>query len=343
MQVQAPQPPLTPTTDHRSRQRGIGPSRRSLLARIFSSREGTVAGVIVVLLVAISAVEPRSLTATNLRSVGTSMIYDIPPAAGMTLVLILGGIDLSVGSVLALSGVLMTLTLTAGMGVPLALGVGFASAGAIGALNGVLVSRLQLPAFIVTLGTMSLARGLAVVLTSGYMVSGLPEAYLALGRGQVLGVAVPLLVLTILLVALQWLLRRWQPLYQAYYVGQNPEAARLAGIPVATLTIAGYVASALLACLAAMFMTARLGMGYARFGELAELRAVAAAVLGGASLSGGTGSILGTVLGVVLLSLVLNGFVLLNLSIYWQSLATGLILLAAVAVDRVRRRGDLGR
>jgi ribose/xylose/arabinose/galactoside ABC-type transport system permease subunit len=304
------------------------------------SREGALALVIITLAVGLSVLEPRFLSVSNVRSLGTSMIYDIPPAAGMTLVLILGGIDLSVGSVLALTGVLISLGLTANLPVPLAIMTGLGSAAAVGALNGVLVARFGLPPFIVTLGTMSLARGLAVVLTSGYMVSGLPAGYLALGRGQLFGVPVPIVILAALLLGLHWLLRRWAPLYQAFYVGQNPEAARLAGLPVTKLTIGGYVASALLAGLSAIFMTSRLGMGYARFGELAELRAIAAAVLGGASLSGGQGSILGALLGVLLLSLILNGFVLLNLSIYWQSVATGLVLLLAVVVDRVRRDGE---
>jgi ribose transport system permease protein len=321
------------------------PARRlARWKRLARSHEGVLAGVIGVLALALALAEPRFLSPSNLRSIGTSMIYDIPTATGMTLVLILGGIDLSVGSVLALTGVLIGLCLRADLPIPAALALGLGAAGTIGALNGTLVARFKLPPFIVTLGSMSLARGLAVVLTSGYMVSGLPAAYLALGRTELLGVPLPICVLVVLVAGLHWLLQRWQPLYQAFYVGQNPEAARLAGLPVSVATVGGYVASALLAGLAAVFMTSRLGMGYARFGELAELRAIAAAVLGGASLYGGAGSVIGTLLGVLLLAVILNGFVLLNLSLYWQSVATGLILLLAVAVDRLRRgaAGEVG-
>jgi ribose transport system permease protein len=189
---------------------------------------------------------------------------------------------------------------------------------------------------------MSLARGTAVLLTSGYMVSGLPPAYLAIGRSDALGVPLTVWIVSLLLLAMHVLLVRWRPLHDMIYVGQNREAARLSGFPVVSVTTAAYIISALCAALAAVFMTSRLGMGYARFGELAELRAIAAAVLGGATFTGGAGSIVGTALGVLLLALILNAFVLLNLSIFWQSFATGTILILAIAVDAARRRWSGG-
>ena len=135
-----------------------------------------------------------------------------------------------------------------------------------------------------------------------------------------------------------FLLKRWKPLHDAFYAGHNPPAASLSGIAVRRLVFAGFVASALLAAVSAVFMTSRLAMGYARFGELAELRAIAACVLGGASFSGGSGSILGTALGVLLLAVMLNGFVLLNISVYWQGVVSGSILVVAIALDAYRRR-----
>ncbi len=270
------------------------------------------------------------------------MVYDLPLAAGATLVLVVGGIDLSLGAVLALSSVVTALALRAGWPIPLAIAAGLALSAGVGALNGLLVTRFRLAPFIVTLGTMSLARGAAVVLTSGYMVAGLPPAFLALGRDHWLGVPASIWVVAVMLSTSHLLLRRFQPLHDAFYVGQNREAARLSGLRADALTATAYVVAALFAGIAALFMSSRLGMGYARFGELAELRAIAAAVLGGAAFSGGAGSIVGAALGVLLLAVILNGFVLLNISIHWQNVATGVVLVLAIAIDSARRRFGAG-
>lgn len=319
-----------------------GPARDAWRAHL-RTREMGLLLLVVAASAGLGAVQPRFLNASNLLSLGTGMIYDLPVAAGMTLVLILGGIDLSVGAVLGLTGVVTAMALRAGVAVPPAILLGVATAAAAGAVNGLLVARLRLAPFIVTLGTMSVARGTATVLTSGYYLSGLPPGYVAIGRGQLLGIPYPIFAVVAVLAAFHVLLRRWRPLNEAFYVGHNPAAARLSGIAADRLVVAAYVASALLAGLSALFMTSRLAMGYARFGEMAELRAIAAAVLGGASFSGGTGSILGTALGVLLLAVILNGFVLLNLSAYWQGVVSGLILIVAIAVDALRRRRNEAR
>jgi len=307
------------------------------------AREAALALLTLVVAGLLALAEPRFLNASNLVSVGTGMIYDLPVAAGMTLVLVLGGIDLSVGAVMGLTSVIAAMCLRSGGSVPLAVLVGLAAAGSVGALNGLLVARFKVAPFLVTLGTMSIARGTATVLTSGYFLAGLPRAYVEIGRGELLGVPYPVFVVLGLLVVFDFLLRRWKPLHDAYYAGSNPPAAVLSGIDVGRLVFAGYVASALAAGLSAVFMTSRLAMGYARFGELAELRAIAAAVLGGASFSGGTGSILGAALGVLLLAVISNGFVLLRLSVYWQGVVSGLILVVAIAVDAGRRRRNESR
>ena len=301
-------------------------------------REAVLLATTLALAAALTAARPGFLNSDNLISIATGMVYDLPLAMAATLVLVVGGIDLSLGAVLALSSVVTTLSLRAGAPIPLAITAGLAAAAAIGALNGLLVTHFRLAPFIVTLGTMSLARGAAVVLTSGYMVAGLPPAFLALGRDRLLFLPVAIWIVAALLLLGHVLLLRYQPLHDAFYVGQNREAARLSGLRADALTASLYVTSAVLAGVAALFMSSRLGMGYARFGELAELRAIAAAVLGGAAFSGGVGSILGSALGVLLLALIQNGFVLLNLSIHWQNIATGLVLFLAISIDAVRRR-----
>jgi ribose transport system permease protein len=301
-------------------------------------REAVLLATTLVLGAVLAIARPGFLNSENLISIATGMVYDLPLAMAATLVLVVGGIDLSLGAVLALSSVVTTVSMRAGAPIPLAILAGLATAAAVGAVNGLLATRFRLAPFIVTLGTMSLARGAAVVLTSGYMVAGLPPAFLALGRERLLFLPVAIWVVAGLLVAGHLLLQRYRPLHDAFYVGQNKEAARLSGLRVDGVTASVYVASACLAGVAALFMSSRLGMGYARFGELAELRAIAAAVLGGASFSGGAGSILGASLGVLLLALIQNGFVLLDLSIHWQNVATGLVLLLAISIDALRRR-----
>lgn len=307
------------------------------------AREAALALMVLVVSGLLALAEPRFLSASNLVSVGTGMIYDLPVAAGMTLVMVLGGIDLSVGAVIGLTSVITAMYLRSGGSVVLAAPIALAAAGSAGALNGLLVARFKVAPFLVTLGTMSIARGAATVLTSGYYLSGLPPAYIEIGRGQLLGIPYPVFVVLCVVFVFDVLLRRWKPLHDAFYAGSNPAAASLSGIDVGRLVVAGYVASALAAGLSAVFMTSRLAMGYARFGELAELRAIAAAVLGGASFSGGTGSILGAVLGVLLLAVISNGFVLLRLSVYWQGVVSGLILLVAIAIDASRRRRNESR
>ncbi|MGL4649866.1 MAG: ABC transporter permease, partial [Caldilineaceae bacterium] len=207
-------------------------------------------------------------------------------------------------------------------------------------LNGFAVAVLKIAPFIVTLGMLTIDRGISTVLTSGWYVSGLPDAYLVLGQGAIAGIPLPIFVTLGILVIFGILLRTWKPLNQSYLVGQNPDAARLSGIRVTTVTFAAYVISSMLAGTAGIFMTSRLAMGFFQFGLGSELNAIAGAVIGGASFAGGSGSLVGTFLGVLLLALIRNGFVLLNGSPNWQSVVSGLIVFAAIAIDAYRRRNE---
>lgn len=317
---------------------GRAASTVGALKRLFASRIGTLVLLNLLAGVVLTVLSPQFLTQSNLMSMIMNMTYTLLLASGMTLVLVLAGIDLSVGSILGLTGILTTLMLSWGVPVPLAIISGLALAAAAGAINGMFVGVFKIAPFIVTLAMMSVARGLATVLTSGYFVSNLPREYTQIGQGSIGGVPIPILVTIPLLFLFDYLLRRWRPLNQAFFVGANPAAAALSGIPVATVTFFGYVISALLAGVAGIFMTSRLGMGFFQFGLGAELTAIAAAVIGGASLRGGSGTILGTSLGVLLLAIVNNGFVLLRGSPNWLNVMSGLILVVAVAADAYRQR-----
>ncbi len=305
------------------------------------SREVTLVLVIIAVAVFLSVLRTDAfLDWKNFEAIANGMVYDLLMATGMTLVLMVGGIDLSIGSVLALTGVATTLMMKEGLPVYAAIPAGLVIAAVIGAFSGFFVARLRIAPFIVTLAVMSMARGAALVLTSGYYVSGLPDPYIEISRAKLAGIPLPFVFTIVFLLFVELLIRYWRPLHQAFYIGMNYEAARLSGMAVRLVVFSVFVISAVAAGLAAIFMTSRLGMGFSGFGLQSEMRAIAAAVIGGASMAGGSGSVIGAALGVILLALISNGFVLMHGSPNWQQAVSGLILLVAVAVDAIRRRKE---
>lgn len=318
---------------------------RNAVGQFFKSRTTTLLITNLAVAALLAILQPRFLAPENLTSMFMGMTYDLLMAMGMTLVLIVGGIDLSVGSVLGLSGVVTTMLLSnhimsVAIPVPVAVMAGLLVAITCGAINGFGVAKLKIAPFIMTLGMFTIARGLATVLTSGWYVSGLPDAYLTIGQGAAFGLPFPIIIALVILVGFNYLLKHWKPLNQAFYVGQNPNAAALSGIRVTMVIFFAYVISSLLAGVAAIFMTSRLAMGFFQFGLGSELNAIAGAVIGGASFAGGSGNLLGTFLGVLLLALIRNGFVLLNGSPNWQGVVSGAIVFLAIAVDAYRRRKE---
>ena len=302
------------------------------LTAALRAREVQLLLLILVVAATISVLTPNFLTESNLKSVAMGMTYNLIVALGMTYVLILGGIDLSVGSNVALSGIVATLLLQMGVvSVPVAICIGLGVGMTIGAINGFVITRYRINSFVVTLGMMSLARGVAMVLTSGYFVTGLPESFLIIGQGEVFGIPFPVIASLFIVVVFHFLLKNWLPLSRGFHVGANPDYAELLGIGVKKSIFVAYALCGLLCGITAMFMCSRLGMGYAQFGLEMELMALGAAVIGGASFSGGRGSIWGTFLGVLLLALINNGFVLMDASIYWQKVVNGTIVIIAIA------------
>lgn len=302
------------------------------MATALRAREVQLLLLTLLVAVTISILTPNFVTESNLKSVAMGMTYNLIVALGMTYVLVLGGIDLSVGSNVALSGIVATMLLQMGVvNVPVAICIGLGVGMTVGAINGVFITRYRINSFVVTLGMMSLARGAAMVLTSGYFVTGLPESFLIIGRGEVFGVPFPVIASLLIVIAFHFLLKNWLPLSRGFHVGANPDYAELLGINVKKSIFVAYVLSGLLCGITAIFMSSRLGMGYAQFGLEMELTALGAAVIGGASFSGGRGSMWGTFLGVLLLALINNGFVLMDGSIYWQKVVNGTILIVAIA------------
>jgi ribose/xylose/arabinose/galactoside ABC-type transport system permease subunit len=300
------------------------------------------AGVILVIL-ALSAfltvANPRFLSLENLMNIARNYSDIGIGAVGMTLVLLVGGIDLSVASVMALGGLVTSIALTSwGLPVPIAILIGMAAGGVIGLVSGLLVQRLRLPPFIATLGMLGVARGIVVGTTSGQGVSGLPKEFTAIGQGYIGPVPIPVVVLVIvaLVVALFLAYHVWGT--YIYSIGGNETAAILTGLPVARVKIFVYVTCSFLAALAGILVVSRLGVSLPGQSLGYELQVIAAAVIGGVSLNGGRGTVLGAVLGAMIIGLIQNALVLLQVPPYWQQAFIGGIIILAAIVDIVRQR-----
>lgn len=310
---------------------------------IFQGRQLTLVLIIIAIVVIMTIIKGNHfLSRSNLETILVGSSYDLLLACGMTFVLMLGGIDLSVGSVLAFVGVVVTLLLQNGVSVVLAIVAGLLIASAIGACNGVLIAKFNTSPFVTTLSSMSIFRGLCYVLTSGYFVNKLPSSYLSLGRGSVLGIPNIIIIPIVIAIIFGILLTRHKLFKQMFYVGSNPDAAYLSGISSPKIIILGYMLCSTMAGVSAILMTSRLAMGYAGFGIAAEMRAIAAAVIGGASMHGGEGSLIGTALGVLLVALINNVFIMVNGSPNWQGAISGIILLVAVTIDLLRTNKIVG-
>ncbi|HSE36370.1 MAG TPA: ABC transporter permease [Blastocatellia bacterium] len=294
---------------------------------------------LVALCILIAALEPRFLSAGNLASVARQTAVISVIAMGMTIVMVSGGIDLSVGSVLALSGVVGAVVMVSGA--PIAVGVATAVAtGAMcGFLNGAAVATLRIPPFIVTLGAMGIYRGLALLITDGKAVVGVPSGFGYLAEGNVAGVVpVPLLIVLLFALATHTLLVNTRPGRYCYAIGSNIEAARYAGIRVSHYQVLFYTLLGALSGLAGSIESARLVTGQPTAGEGYELRVIAAVVIGGGSLAGGQGTVIGTIIGALIMGVLANGANLLGISSFAQQVVIGAVIVLAVTFDEFQRR-----
>jgi ribose transport system permease protein len=285
-----------------------------------------------------SMLSPIFMTRGNIEAILLGLSVEGIIAIGMVIVLISGGFDLSVGSTLAFAGVVTGLGLTAGMAAPVAILLGLLASLGVGLVNGLLIAKMKINPFIATLGMMITIRGLLLVLASGRAVLNLPDSFTVIGQGRLFGLQYPIYVMLALVILGDLLLRNSRFLRQNYYLGGNKRAAWLSGINVDLVIIVDYCIAALLAGVAGLLITARLGSSSLTVGSGTELRVITAAILGGASLSGGEGSVLGAFLGALFMGVLANALNLLGVDVYWQNLITGLILIVAVVVDVVNER-----
>ena len=257
---------------------------------------------------------------------------------GMVILLISGGLDLSVGSTLAFSGVVTALLLNKGVPVVPAIIGGLGIAALIGLINGALVSFLSLHPFITTLGMMMAVRGAVLVVAKGRAIINLPPEFLAIGQGRFLGLQIPIYILLFLIVVGDLLLRNSRFFRQVYYVGGNENSAVLNGINVKLVKIISYIIVACLAGLAGILLTARFGSASVTVGQGVEMGVITAAIIGGASLKGGEGSVLGAALGAIFMGILSNSLNLLGVDVYWQNLITGGTLVLAIVLDQLNEK-----
>ena len=249
-----------------------------------------------------------------------------------------GGLDLSIGSTVALVGVIISHAQYT-LGIPGAVAVGLAASVAIGLTNGLLVTRVGINPLITTLGMFSVVRGLAFVISGGLTETMFDPVFGRLGRGFIAAIPVPVIIFAVVTVACHVVMKYTKYGRAMYSIGGNPTASHLAGLPVKRYQLAAYVLSALSAGVAGVILTSLLGAGAPQAATGLELSVIAAVILGGTSLAGGKGTILGTLLGVLILGTLNNGMVLLSVSAYYQQIAQGLVLLLAVGLDQLRLRG----
>lgn len=293
---------------------------------------------LILLSAALWASTPAFLTARNLSAVvrQTAVINFL--ALGMTLVIVSGGIDLSVGAILAMSGYLGAAAMARGWGLAAGVGIGLAAGVICGLLNGLLITRLKVSPFIVTLGTLGVYRGLTLILSNGLPVHNLPGSFSILGDGTLAGVPFVLWTLALAALAVHVTLDFTKLGRYAFAIGSNVEAAIYSGVPVAFHTVALYTICGVLAGVAGLTEASRLMSGQPAAGQGYELQAIAAVVIGGGSLRGGQGSVAGTLTGAAIMGLLANGADLLGLNPYMQQAIIGAVIIAAVFLDEWRKR-----
>ncbi len=308
---------------------------------IKSFREGTLILIIVALSIVMSILSSSFLTTGNIRATILSFATDGFVVMGMTLVLISGGIDLSVGSVIALVGTIVgQLYLGMGLEIWAAAGIGLLIAVILGGINGFFVTKVGLDPLITTLATMAIYRGGSYVVTRGIPLSlyKVPDSFKFLGRGDILNIPFVIIVFFTMVVVLDFLFRRSTYLRKVFYIGSNPQAAKFSGINVDKVKITVYLSSGLLAGIAGIFSISRFATATPTLSVDANMTAISACVIGGCSMSGGEGTIFGAVLGIALLAIINSSLILLDVPVYYQQLISGTILLFAVSLDYLSNR-----
>ena len=311
------------------------------IEKIIGIKELPVIVLTILIIIFLSVTSPVFLSVSNWIAVLTSLPSTMIASIFMTILLIAGCIDLSVGSVAAASGAVCGLLLLNGIPIPICIisgvlvGIGF------GLINGFFSTKFGVAPFIVTLGTMMIGRGVVFVLLKGYGISGFPQTFNNLGQGKLLSLEYPIYLMIIILAISWFILHYFRFSKSIYYIGDNPENARLLGINVNRIRILAFIGSGMMAALSGLVITARFGAASNQTGLGLELQVIVACVIGGTTIYGGEGSLLGTIIGVFFLALLNNAFNLLGVSIYWKDFCMSLILILAISINAVGKQFQL--
>ncbi|RWM90799.1 MAG: ABC transporter permease [Mesorhizobium sp.] len=318
----------------------IAQKQHTLLTRVFASQTFWVVIAVILACLFLSVATDSFATTKNLYNITRNITFVAIVALGMTFVIITGGIDLSVGSVLCLCSMVLAVTMHAGYGIEIGIAAAIATALIIGAFNGILIAYLGFPPFVVTLGMLSIARSLAMVASNNTVVFQFGpdhDKLLALGGGAfVFGIANPVLYMIVLAMITGFVLRWTKFGRHIFAIGGNEHAATLTGVPVRQIKVAVYMISALAAGLAGIIQTGWLGAVTTNLGNGMELQVIAATVIGGANLAGGMGTAFGAVVGAALIEVIRNSLGLLGINAFWQGVFIGGAILMAVLFDRLR-------
>lgn len=312
----------------------------SALTALFKANELVLFVIVAGLLLVGFAINPRFLAIDNLQIMSRDSAILAIAAIGVAFPILTGGIDLSIGSMAGLGGVLVALFIQRWeLPIWLSLAMTLGIALAIGLIHGLFVTKLRMHGFLITLVTLGVARGFCLVVTNAFPITGLPEEFNAIGQGLALDlIPVPVLICAGLALVTYYLLRFSYVGRQIYAVGGNSEAARLSGIAVDRRVILCYIISAICAAMVGVIQTARLTMGHPSTGVGYELLAITGCILGGLSLMGGQGSLVGVVIGALLIGILQNEMIILNINPYWHTIVISFVLLLAIVVDYLRRR-----
>jgi ribose transport system permease protein len=315
-------------------------SLRRSFVRLLTHGEAGVIGATIVLVTVFFLAQHAFLSTSNMRSILTAVSYLGIIAVGQTILLVCGEFDLSVGSVAGLSAIVAADAMTRfALPIPLAILLGILVGAAIGLINGLVVVRLKIPAFIQTLGMLFIAHGLTQVITNGAPIYPLPDGITEFGQAEVIaGLGWSFIFFAVLALLGDAFLRFTAPGRNCYAVGGNDQVARLVGINVGRYKVSAFILTGALAAAAGIFVMANLGSGSTAIGTGWELLVIAGVVVGGVSLFGGVGTVIGGVTGILLLQVVQSGLVVVGVSPNWQTVAVGLIMVAAVGIDVARRR-----
>jgi ribose transport system permease protein len=289
---------------------------------------------LIVLCIIVSVISPTFLAVSNLRNLFTQISVNAVISLGMTFVILTGGIDLSVGSIVAIAGAVSAVTIKNTGSISLGILAALLTGIAVGFINGIIVSKGRIQAFIATLATQTVFRGVTYVFTGGNPISGLGDNFIKLTNSRILGVPVPVIITIIVFAICAYVLTQTRYGRYVYAVGGNEDSSRLSGINVNKVKSWVYIISGATAAIAGIIVTSRIGSAAPTAGSGYELDAIAAIVIGGTNLVGGEGTILGTIIGVLIIGVLNNGLNLMDVSAFYQTIVKGLVILLAVLIDK---------